>query len=111
MKFIIKIKSFRFAFSGLILLLFFHSQVQAQNLVSNHSLNGQWDLEESIDSVNIPKSFTHKVVVPGLTNQSVPQFKDVDNYTTSDIRFNQLNFDVKLELLDTGGVTIQKRKA
>jgi len=52
---------------------------------SVYSLNGQWDIEESIKSVAVPRKYTHKVAVPGLVNQSRPGFADVDKFATIDV--------------------------
>ena len=49
------------------------------------SLNGTWEVEESIKPDAIPRKYTHTVSVPGLTNQSKPGFADVDKFTTIDV--------------------------
>jgi len=49
------------------------------------SLNGIWDIEESIESDAVPRKYTHTVSVPGLANLSKPVFKDVDQFTTLEV--------------------------
>lgn len=52
------------------------------------SLDGQWDVEDSIDPEAMPKTYTHKVPVPGLTHSAVPAFKDVDQYQSRELLSN-----------------------
>ena len=49
------------------------------------SLNGKWEIEESLDANKIPVRFTHTVQVPGLVNLSSPSFINVDKFTTIDV--------------------------
>ncbi len=49
------------------------------------SLNGTWEIEESISPEGVPRKFTHTVAVPGLVNQSRPGFVNVDKFTTIDV--------------------------
>ncbi|MBK7713612.1 MAG: hypothetical protein IPJ37_23830 [Bacteroidales bacterium] len=65
------------------ILVFFSLHSFGQRSV--HSLNGQWDIEESIKGDAVPRKFTHKVAVPGLVNQSQPSFANVDKFTTIDV--------------------------
>ncbi len=44
------------------------------------SLNGEWDVEESELSEDIPKQFTHRGPVPGMANLCKPAFRDVDAF-------------------------------
>jgi beta-galactosidase len=44
------------------------------------SLNGIWDVEESIDPNDIPRVFTHSGPVPGLANLCKPAFQNVDAF-------------------------------
>ena len=46
------------------------------------SLNGTWDIEESVQATDSPKAFTHTVAVPGLANQSKPAFPEVDLFAS-----------------------------
>ena len=46
------------------------------------SLNGTWDIEESVQATDSPKAFTHTVAVPGLVNLSKPAFPEVDLFAS-----------------------------
>ena len=46
------------------------------------SLNGTWQIDESVSATEIPKAFGHVVVVPGTANLSNPVFSDVDLFAT-----------------------------
>jgi beta-galactosidase len=46
------------------------------------SLNGSWEVEESIKPDVLPQKYTHTGPVPGLTNLSKPYFPNVDKFTT-----------------------------
>ena len=46
------------------------------------SMNGTWQIVESVSSDDIPTSFAHTVVVPGLANLSKPSFPDVDLFAS-----------------------------
>ena len=52
------------------------SPVWAQRVVV--PLDGDWEIEESVDAARMPQAFTHKAPVPGLANQATPAFSDVD---------------------------------
>jgi len=65
------------------ILLFFSLQSFGQRTLV--SLNGTWEIEESIKPDGIPRKYTHTVAVPGLTNQSHPAFPDVDKFTSIDV--------------------------
>jgi beta-galactosidase len=65
------------------ILVFFSIHSYGQRSVV--SLNGIWDIEESIKSDAVPRKYTHTVPVPGLANLSKPAFKDVDKFTTLEV--------------------------
>ena len=44
------------------------------------SLNGTWEVDDSISADVIPNSFSHRVEVPGLIHSSTPPFPDVDDF-------------------------------
>src|SRR5512147_2866305 len=67
----------------LFILLFIAFQSFGQRTVI--SLNGKWDIDESLKADGIPRKFTHSVAVPGLANLSQPAFPDVDKFTTIDV--------------------------
>jgi len=49
------------------------------------SLNGLWDIAESLQPDAFPRKYNHTVEVPGLVNQARPLFVDVDKFTTIDV--------------------------
>ncbi len=61
-----------------LLLLAFSSAASAERLTV--SLNGTWDVADSVLPNDMPKSFTHKVPVPGLTHSATPPFEQVDRF-------------------------------
>jgi len=52
------------------------------------SLNGSWDVEDSIDPDEQPHTFEQKAPVPGLTHSAIPAFPDVDQYQTRQLLSN-----------------------
>lgn len=80
------------------------------------SLNGSWQIEESVEAGKLPAKFLHTVQVPGLINQAVPAFKDVDIFYAKEFVENiwvRPTLDKKLlSLADTAtsGYTPQVRK-
>lgn len=62
----------------IIFFLFNSNLILAQRTVI--SLNGEWEIEDSVDPDDIPTAFEHTVRVPGMVNQSTPPFPDVDRF-------------------------------
>jgi hypothetical protein len=52
------------------------------------SLDGQWDVEDSVAGNEMPKSYAHKAPVPGLAHSAVPVFPDVDQYQSRELLSN-----------------------
>ena len=52
------------------------------------SLNGVWDIDESIQAEKIPDNFHHKVDVPGLVNSAQPGFEMVDKFYSKEYYSN-----------------------
>jgi hypothetical protein len=85
------------------------SPLGAQRVVV--SLDGEWQIEESVDAGAIPASFTHRGRVPGLTNQASPAFPGVDLFDSVE------NIDKKIRLkalppsamINNAGIPRQKR--
>ena len=46
------------------------------------SLNGTWQIDESVSATDVPQAFGHTVVVPGMVNLSNPAFPDVDMFAS-----------------------------
>ncbi len=75
------------------------------------SLNGTWEVDESLGANDLPSAFRHKVPVPGLTNSAEPAFPDVDKFDS----FEGIRKKVRMKLLpesamiSTVGVPRQNR--
>lgn len=78
------------------------------------SLDGRWDVEDSVGADEMPKAYTHTTPVPGLTHSATPAFADVDQYQTRQLlsnlvrqgRCSQADYD---KLGDARGISHQKR--
>ena len=78
------------------------------------SLNGNWQIEDSISADIAPASFTHHVPVPGLAHSATPAFKDVDQFQSKQLllnltgrgSFSKAEFDA---LGDARGISRQDR--
>ena len=82
------------------------------------SLNGTWQIEESVSATEIPKAFGHAVVVPGMVNLSNPSFPDVDLFASREYlqRFRRkYSVGQRREILPASaplpvvGISLQKR--
>jgi hypothetical protein len=75
------------------------------------SLNGEWEIEDSILPDDIPENFEHAVRVPGMVNQAQPAFQDVDKFDGLDYLQNSwVRAQVKNVNLDTVKVGIPGQK-
>ena len=81
------------------------------------SLNGTWQIAESVSADEIPTVFDHTVVVPGMVNLAKPAFPDVDLFASHEylIRWGKrypwggpeiLAKDAPLPVI---GISLQKR--
>ena len=78
------------------------------------SLNGTWDVEDSVGANEMPKAYHHTAPVPGLTHSALPAFPDVDQYQTRQLlsnlvsqgRYSQSDYD---KLGDARGISDQRR--
>jgi hypothetical protein len=52
------------------------------------SLDGQWDVEDSVGANEMPAAYHHTAPVPGLAHSAVPAFPDVDQYQTRQLLSN-----------------------
>jgi beta-galactosidase len=76
------------------------------------SLDGRWNIQDSVDSLVIPKIFEHTVDVPGLVRTSVPGFKNVDKFISYDYDHYEGNPDSGKYKIDNPkqiGISLQKR--
>ena len=78
------------------------------------SLNGEWKIEESVDSRQMPKKYTHTVQVPGLANMAMPVFDGIDKFYGKEYIQNywtkamQVKIDADTDTLKIG-YSFQKR--
>ena len=78
------------------------------------SLDGQWDVEDSVAADAMPTVYSHKAPVPGLAHSAVPAFPNVDQYQSRELLSNLVNqgryskADYE-KLGDARGISHQKR--
>jgi beta-galactosidase len=74
-------------------------------------LDGEWDIEDSVQADSIPGTFGHRVRVPGLAHSANPSFPDVDQYQFREYVLNMIRRGLYPPSEDTGvlGRTPQKR--
>ena len=78
------------------------------------SLDGTWDVEDSVSADQVPSAYHHTVSVPGLAHSAKPAIADVDQYQTRQLlsnlvrqgRISQADYD---KLGDARGVSHQER--
>lgn len=78
------------------------------------SLDGIWDIEDSVKPNGFPTAFHHEAPVPGLAHSSSPSFPDVDQFQTKQLlsslvyydRYSQADYN---KLGDVLGVAHQAR--
>jgi hypothetical protein len=79
------------------------------------SLNGEWDIEDSVLADQIPQVFHHTAPVPGLAHLAKPSFPDVDKFLSREhlsdlIRFGDVPDSTWNQLGEDGvGISGQKR--
>lgn len=78
------------------------------------SLDGDWEIAESVRPDDVPREFPHTIAVPGLVNQAKPPFPNVDRYETAEIvrrwaRFGTALIPPEEATVDGLGRTPQKR--
>lgn len=52
------------------------------------SLNGVWDVQDSVDADAMQREYNHKAPVPGLVHSAAPPFLDVDQYQSRELLTN-----------------------
>ena len=78
------------------------------------SLDGDWQIQDSVSPDAAPVSFTHHGPVPGLAHSATPAFKDVDQFQSRQLlinlagrgRFSKADLD---RLGDARGISRQER--
>ena len=75
------------------------------------SLDGQWEIADSVEADNLPAAYSHKVPVPGLAHSAVPGFKDVDEFESRQLIQNRVTRGLApaSALVSNAGVPRQER--
>jgi hypothetical protein len=66
-------------FSWLVLSGFAAAAAEDRTVIS---LNGTWQLADSVSADEIPAAYDHTITVPGLVNQATPAFPEVDLFAS-----------------------------
>jgi hypothetical protein len=76
------------------------------------SLDGIWDIADSVSATDAPSRFDHKVPVPGLVHSSTPAFPDVDQFDSREVIVNRVSKKLmpRSALVTNAGVPHQDRK-
>ena len=54
------------------------------------SLDGQWEIADSVEAATLPAAYSHKAPVPGLAHSAMPAFKDVDEFDSRQLIQNRV---------------------
>jgi beta-galactosidase len=75
------------------------------------SLDGQWDIADSIEAGDLPAAWSHKAPVPGLAHSAVPGFQDVDEFESRQLIQNRVarGLAPASALVSNAGVSRQQR--
>ncbi|MFN7996444.1 MAG: glycoside hydrolase family 2 TIM barrel-domain containing protein [Bryobacteraceae bacterium] len=75
------------------------------------SLDGSWQIEDSVAPDAIPREWHHSVPVPGLAHLAQPAFPDVDEYDSKEVLVNRVKKGKAPEsaLTDGPGTSRQER--
>ena len=93
------------------LLLFAHP---ARGQRIEMSLNGRWQIEDSVSADQIPQTFRHTVPVPGLAHLAEPAFPEIDQFDSREVISNRVGSGILPEaawtsLGDSIGIPRQAR--
>ncbi|MGH7972600.1 MAG: hypothetical protein ACREIC_28135, partial [Limisphaerales bacterium] len=75
------------------------------------SLDGWWQIDESVSAEEQPSQFRHRVPVPGLVHLAKPAFPDVDDFQSQELIANRIRRGELPETarVQTPGITRQSR--
>ncbi len=75
------------------------------------SLDGTWDIADSLNAEPAPAVYTHKAPVPGLAHSSTPAFADVDLFDSRELIVNRVGRGSmpRSALVTTAGTPHQNR--
>jgi hypothetical protein len=75
------------------------------------SLDGQWEIADSVAADALPVEYSHRAPVPGLAHSAVPVFQDVDQFESRQLLQNRVarGLAPASALVSTAGVSHQER--
>jgi beta-galactosidase len=75
------------------------------------SLDGEWQIEDSVAAEAMPREWRHRVPVPGLANLAQPGFPDVDLFDSKEVIANRISKGKLPEsaMIDSAGIPRQNR--
>ncbi len=75
------------------------------------SLDGEWQIEDSVAADAIPREWHHRVPVPGLAHLAQPAFSDVDQFDSKEVIANRVDKGMLPESarIDSAGTPHQDR--
>src|ERR1035438_5190390 len=75
------------------------------------SLDGEWQIEDSVAPDAMPREWHHRVPVPGLAHLAQPGFPDVDQFDSKEVIVNRVGKGVLPEsaLVEGAGIPHQNR--
>jgi hypothetical protein len=75
------------------------------------SLDGQWEIADSVAADALPVAYSHRAPVPGLAHSAVPLFQDVDQFESRQLLQNLVarGLAPASALVSTAGVSHQER--
>lgn len=75
------------------------------------SLDGAWEIDESVSPGDIPAAFRHQVLVPGMANLARPPFANVDQFDSRELINNRVRRKrlPASALVETVGIPRQER--
>ena len=75
------------------------------------SLDGQWEIADSVGADTLPVAYSHRAPVPGLAHSAVPGFQDVDQFESRQLLQNRVSRGLApaSALVTNAGVSHQER--
>jgi len=75
------------------------------------SLDGQWEIADSVEAGPPPAAYSHKAPVPGLAHSAIPVFQDVDEFESRQLIQNRVSRGLApaSALVSNAGISRQER--
>ena len=75
------------------------------------SLDGQWEIADSVEAGTPPATYSHKAPVPGLAHSAAPGFQDVDEFESRQLIQNRVSRGLApaSALVSNAGISRQER--